>query len=609
MILSFLNKLSHERNLFMLKPERPLPPLSRSRSDSVLRMNNYFELILLFYLTFCILWSGLYRIIPFIDFSLKTPLRRMTLWLRYAGTALTIAELVFVLLLRPRRRSPGILSLYGICSVAVLSSYFQRQYGYKSNLDSILWMIIFIALFYGAVCHVSARRMRIFSICAYMSVLLLWSVSCALSLVQFALQIGSYGPNHSSSPWLGGYGFNLRQHRLYGIFGYPEYGAVTGLMLILIGIYFFIIIRNILFRVGIAVLNTPLFLYLVLSVSRNAALALYEVTFIGTFLFTWKCWKRTSGKHIALLLGISLGAVLLMHGLYAGTMSAAKNIPPLFNRSKENSASSGSFRSAVLPAGSMKDGQIPDVLIFIPERDSDSGDVDTPAQSVWTCPLPQTGSQLSAGSAAGRMTGIRSKEAGALQLPHRKEDKAKHKDRSNEINLQRKYKEGDLSTGRLKIWKDYFSLYKEIGLFGLSPENAGFYIQEHNPDLFICTYVKSTDEALYKSGYVFHTHSGYLRVFVATGFLGLALLLFFIGLVIRRILRRICCPGPLPLCFLFSLLVCVVGASSALFDNELFFNTNPTAPIFWLSLCILMRSSAWKRQGTRAKAQQSRFAR
>lgn len=593
----------------MSKPERLLPPLSYSRSDSVFRIKNNFELILLFYLAFCILWSGLYRIVPFIDFSLKTPLRWMTLWLRYAGTALTIVELVFALFLRPRRRSPGILFLYGICAVAVLSSYFQRQYGYKSNLDSILWMIIFITLFYGAVFHVSARHMRIFSVCAYMSVLLLWSVSCSLSLVQFALQIGSYGPNHSSSPWLGGYGFNLRQHRLYGIFGYPEYGAITGLMLILIGIYFFIVIRSRLFRVGITVLNTPLFLYLVLSVSRNAALALYEVTFIGTFLFTWKCWKRTSGKHIAVLLGISLGAVLLMHGLYAGTMSAAKKIPPLFNRSKENSASSASSRPAVLSAVYMMDGLIPGSVVFIPEHDSDSSDVDTPTQSVWIRPLPQTGSQLSAVSAAGRMTGIRSKETGALQLTHPKKNKTKPGDRTDEINMQRKYKEGDLSTGRLKIWKDYFSLYKDIGLFGLSPENAGFYIQEHNPDLFICTYVKSTDENLYKSGYVFHTHSGYLRVFVATGFLGLALILFFIALVIRRILRRICCPGPLPLCFLFSLLVCVVGASSALFDNELFFNTNPTAPIFWLSLCTLMRSSAWKRQGAKANTHQTRNAR
>ena len=131
----------------------------------------------------------------------------------------------------------------------------------------------------------------------------------------------------------------------------------------------------------------------------------------------------------------------------------------------------------------------------------------------------------------------------------------------------------------------------EIGLIGFSPENAGFVIQKIHPELYICRIIRRHQPDLYKTGYVYHTHSGYLRVFVATGFLGLALLIIFIIRCAHAVFRQIMRSRSLSLEFLFSLLIVVAGAVTAMFDNELFFNMNPESLIFWAALAILIKNA------------------
>ena len=157
--------------------------------------------------------------------------------------------------------------------------------------------------------------------------------------------------------------------------------------------------------------------------------------------------------------------------------------------------------------------------------------------------------------------------------------------------LDRRYKGGELSNGRRDIWSNYLSMAGEIGLIGFSPENAGFVIQKIHPELYICRIIRRHQPDLYKTGYVYHTHSGYLRVFVATGFLGLALLIIFIIRCAHAVFRQIMRSRSLSLEFLFSLLIVVAGAVTAMFDNELFFNMNPESLIFWAALAILIKNA------------------
>ena len=171
-------------------------------------------------------------------------------------------------------------------------------------------------------------------------------------------------------------------------------------------------------------------------------------------------------------------------------------------------------------------------------------------------------------------------------------DKDKKTQSGRKALLNRRIRSGDITTGRLRIWRDYLSLSGEIGLFGLSPENASFFIQEHDPDLYIASFIRENYPKNYAAGYVFHTHSGYLRVFVSTGFVGSALLLIFMALCAIRAIRYVGAVKAVSPAFLFSFLAVLAGASSALFDNEIFFTQNPTSLVFWLCLCVMVKSSS-----------------
>ena len=117
-------------------------------------------------------------------------------------------------------------------------------------------------------------------------------------------------------------------------------------------------------------------------------------------------------------------------------------------------------------------------------------------------------------------------------------------------------------------------------MFGLSSTYDSWYIKEHHPDLFICTYV---------AGSVYHTHNSYLKTLVSTGYLGFAFLMLFLlggALDVWKALKR---SEKIPPKMLFALLVVVAGCSSAMFDLEIFFVYNPITYIFWLALGILMK--------------------
>lgn len=572
------------------KNSDPSAPRVLSYKD---RASQILEYLIFLYLIICLVWFGLFRIVPFINFSMKTPLRKMIGWLRTAGIFLSAMEFLFLYRVTNKREAPGSILMYGVCIVAAVSSFIQRQYGYKSNLDTILWMFITLTLFYSAPFHSRNKSTRKFILMGFGAVLLIWTATCSLSIVQFALQIGAFGPNKASTPWLGGVGFNIRRQRLYGLFAYPEYGAVTGLMLILISLYYCLSLKKVFSRLFLFLINIPIFLYIVVSISRNAAIAMYETAFLGTFLFVWKYWKRTAGKNMLTLLGIALGGLLIIHCVYIGTREAAKYIPAFFHREASVSGGTVSADSAPIESSGVESRA--------ENSDPEGSDFNRPApgknvsantsrrKMIMTKSIRMNLSNIPVSGTKNTSTTRSASPVLPAKLSSAKDDKKKP---DSDINLEREYKEGDISTGRLKIWKDYLSLYREIGLVGLSPENAGFYIQEHNPNLFICTYVRETDEALYKTGYVFHTHNGYLKTFVSTGFLGLGFVLIFMILTVRRIWLYLRRTKQITLSFLFSLLVCLVGASSAIFDNEIFFNTNPTSLIFWISLCILMKSTS-----------------
>ena len=614
-------------------------PVQAASADR--RLLLFLEYAILIFTGFCILWYSLYVIVPFINLVSKTPLRQMIRYLRYIGVFLTVANLI---LARRLRQAPGVFCLYGICLIAAVSSLVQLEYGYRNNLVTIEWMLTLSCLFYGALFRMKRRRLLVFVTVTYMILLVIWSVASWLSLAQFVLQIGEDGPNYATTPWLGGVGF--ARHRLFGVFGYPEYGSVTGLMLLIIGAYYFIRLRSRFVRIFIVLFSLPFFPYIVISGSRNAALAFGLVLFTGTLLFLWKNRELALRRSLPFSLQAAAASVIIFLVLYMGTRLIAAHIPPLFSGTGGNDTAEITTGKSIydqpdndLPG---RDQLINDLAIKgqsindMSTNDLATNDLAIKGQSIndlATNDLAIKG-LVSGSPASGIKTGLsgmhyfdhtsntsrkikkpsadrssgktavnialKESETAALISAEKEEDKEKEaagekaeetENTQEEGLLDRRYKGGELSNGRRDIWSNYLSMAGEIGLIGFSPENAGFVIQKIHPELYICRIIRRHQPDLYKTGYVYHTHSGYLRVFVATGFLGLALLIIFIIRCAHAVFRQIMRSRSLSLEFLFSLLIVVAGAVTAMFDNELFFNMNPESLIFWAALAILIKNA------------------
>lgn len=161
----------------------------------------------------------------------------------------------------------------------------------------------------------------------------------------------------------------------------------------------------------------------------------------------------------------------------------------------------------------------------------------------------------------------------------------------NEDILHREGLEEDVSNDRFKIWKDYLSLYREIGLLGLSPGNYMSYIRENHPDMFIVQYVRDNYPGKFMHGTIYHVHNGYLMTFVSTGFAGVLLMLAFIVLCFLRIARYIKRQVHVSDGFIFALAVAAAGAISAVFDKGVFFMNNPSSFLFWMALGFVMAES------------------
>ena len=585
------------------------------------RLLLFLEYAILIFTGFCIIWYSLYVIVPFINLVSKTPLRQMIRYLRYIGVFLTVANLI---LARRLRQAPGVFCLYGICLIAAVSSLVQLEYGYRNNLVTIEWMLTLSCLFYGALFRVKKRRLLVFVTVTYMILLVIWSVASWLSLAQFVLQIGEDGPNYATTPWLGGVGF--ARHRLFGVFGYPEYGSVTGLMLLIIGAYYFIRLRSRFVRIFIVLFSLPFFPYIVISGSRNAALAFGLVLFTGTLLYLWKNRELALRRSLPFSLQAAAASVIIFLVLYMGTRLIAAHIPPLFSgtggndtaeittgqstndlaikgQSINNLATKGLAIKGLVsgsPASVIKTG-LSGMHSLVAE--SHAPEVAFTSDFDHTSNTSRKIKTLSTDKSSGKTAvniALKEGETAAFIFAEKEEDKEKEaagekvEDTENtqeEGLLDRRYKGGELSNGRRDIWSNYLSMAGEIGLIGFSPENAGFVIQKIHPELYICRIIRRHQPDLYKTGYVYHTHSGYLRVFVATGFLGLALLIIFIIRCAHAVFRQIMRSRSLSLEFLFSLLIVVAGAVTAMFDNELFFNMNPESLIFWAALAILIKNA------------------
>ena len=573
------------------------PPASRPSSAYYSTMRPVLIVLhcaILLYLLAVILWHFLTHTMPFAFFSEKAHLEKVPEYLRNAGVVLMAASL---LLDRKLLKAPKAFVLYGICLCALIASFFRQKYGIQANLDSIAWMMIVFTLFYSAANRMKSGKLRVFLTAAFIVCLAVWFVCCCLSLYQFVHLIGTDPEKTVTTLWLKGKGFY--KHRLYGVFGFPEYGAVTGLMLILGSGYFIVSVKSRILKVILVILDLPLFWYIVLCRSRNAVIALYECVFVGSFLAVRSLSRGSALKRNVLALLLAFVTLLASRVVILGTLAVAEKVPGLFSGSggavslmDEEKASPACVLEPFSNLLAEKESSSARILKPVPGLTENKAETTVKAEK--DSKTEKKGKTDSSGN-----TGKTSKA---------KKTEETEQEEDNTRLLQREETDDDITTGRSRIWKDYLSLYRDIGLFGLSPENASWYIQEHHPDLYIAAYIKRNYKTNYANGYVFHTHNGYLKVYVSAGLAGFLLLLLFMVQYIVKVFQHVRSHLRVSPAFVCSLLVVITGASAAMFDLELFFVYHPSTFLFWLALGLMLRSIQKEEQAARQRAKQRRQA-
>lgn len=172
-----------------------------------------------------------------------------------------------------------------------------------------------------------------------------------------------------------------------------------------------------------------------------------------------------------------------------------------------------------------------------------------------------------------------------------KENQIETEDQVNDSdeNVLKREELDDISNNRFSIWKDYLSLFDDIGLFGLSLANYNDYISDHFPDLYIVEYFSEMVKDSGKTDLVYECHNNYLFVFIAAGWFGGLLLLSYFCLIFLRILKYITSHKVLSSSFIALLAIVCVLLVDAFFMNSIFLKLNALSFIFWFILGVLSK--------------------
>lgn len=440
------------------------------------------------YVAVVLFLQTLLQISPFVSFLATTPLYSIQTYLGLLGGGLLVVDLF-----TNKRVWQGkyIVFLLAILLFALLASDKMIAYGLKENLYKFCWMAIQFCLVYSCAFRIPKEQLEEQVKTLFYALLIIWCFACGISFVHYITQY-SYQEvvnplaQDTSVNWQG-----FHNNRLYGIFYTVNHAAYVSLFFAMIAATCMMGEKRIWVKFLLGVAQLLLIVYIVLSGSRSALVALLTCALVaGGLAIRYKLKIGSYWKILAFVFVILL-VIALCCAAYLGI------------------------------------------------------------------------------------------KAGLAQLP-------RVADTTELENILDRPDEQEVTNGRFRIWADYISLHKEIGLTGLSPGNYMPYILENHPELFVVRAAKRFNPDKYNSGIIYHVHSGYLMVYVSAGLLGALALAAFMVLCIIQLIRKILKSKKVNSWFVCAILMVVAGAVSAVFDEGLFFQNNPQTTMFWFALGLLM---------------------
>lgn len=519
-----------------------------------------FDNIVVAYVAVTVLFQVLFQISPVMSFFVKTPLYEMQTYLGLLGGGLILVDLFTTKKIWNNKYS---LFLYIILFIAALSSVRLISYGVKENLFKLCWAAIQFIVVYSAPSRLKKEEFKKFIRIFFYVIFAIWVVCCCISLYQYINQIGyTYVVNplgkDSSANRQGFY-----DNRLFGIFYTLNTAAMMSLFLFLAGIFFMIKEKALWLKIVLGIGEFFLISHMILSGSRSAVLAFFACALILPWLLMRNKIKEIGIKRILLPMATALVAMVVTIGGFSILRTGLSYLPHLNEK-----------MLIALEESRKPEPSDPITTPSTPEQSEPS----TPSTTPETPPA-ETPSTPETPPAETPST----PETPPAETPSTPE--------YDETILDRENLDEDYSNGRFSIWGDYLSLYKEIGLLGLSPGNYMPYVMEHHPERFIVEDIRINYPDKYESGIIYHGHNGYLIVFIATGFLGALSLLAFIILCIVHVIKIIIREKRLSALFICCFLIVAVGAIFAVLDEGLFFHSAPQTTLFWFALGLLINTS------------------
>lgn len=288
----------------------------------------------------------------------------------FMGSLIVFVDLLMTIRDRKLKKYDIFLILFIL--VMLVSSIINIKYGIFGNIKLLMWQVIFFFLVFQFSKDYGYNRW--FKIVERVLVFS-WFVIIIISLSMFITKYGIKIPiQYKYYPvrigWLG--------NRLFGIFTDPNFGAVTSIIVIFIGVKDIIQNNSSLAFKVFTYLNIVLqFLFIVLSGSRTAEITLITLVFFY-FLFLTSQSKRIMNianlkrYSISLCVGILMAIACL--GIVFITEKVVVYLPAAYSNIKNDTSNK--------PAKDMKENDRKEISLARP--DTESGDVSNRRFELWS---------------------------------------------------------------------------------------------------------------------------------------------------------------------------------------------------------------------------------
>lgn len=459
-------------------------------------------------------------------------------------------------------------AFFGATCISVLIN---RDFDFKLNLNALLWTAAFFFYIFPTGKKIFSNNKNFTKI--YFSVVVITFVLLMLvSLTTYFFDVDY--TFYKTDGTLTNQGFSNDYVRLWGVFQEANYGAVYTSVALVMAVYLFIKTKKIAARIFLAAAGVLFLTFIVLSGSRTTQLVTsIACGWLGFYTAFTKLQKDTLKKII-----FSALACFLSAAVYLGIFYGIKTVLPYTKAALLNTVSSETYASVhKLYDSFYKKGEVNIIEGYYVETTTEEStkaeestlaeETTLPEETTTEEPTASQETTLPEETTVSEETTVTEETTLPSQPPVTEEPTT-----NKVVKLERPdlNKDGDISNGRLRRWKDGLSIFKSAPIFGASPRGVYKFAQVHNPETTMAKYYYSISNI-------------YLEILVETGIVGFCiLLLMLLHTVFTVFFKKL--KYDFSFTHLIFSLIIFIPACAAVLQSDLFFNLTFGGTVFWFTL-------------------------